>query len=603
MGVRARRVVVCVAGVVMACAAGCTSGQKGAPSEKVADVGAQERAKVAAGRVAWVDALAERVAQRRDRAWKKPPGFVARDVAQLDPPPPVWSPEVAEEAALLGEALLGVKEVPGAAPRARLAYVDEATGDVVYAAKAPRDALAPALAAALNGALLRQYYTAVPTPTTWDGWLTAQLVRDGEAAVAGVLESLGTTAEVVADRPDLLERSVDVRSWALATKGGVGSSAHAFTHRVGFAFVTSLFRSQGWNGVEMMRMSGPEATTSAARHGEWMNGQGAPRWTWPGTLDEGMERQGLKATRKGSAGAATIAAIVEANGAPPAALSLSMAMRADYYVAYEKEGERVVVWASLGGTPSLAAQAKGQIEARLEAVSAPHRRVRVWRDGLKLVVGVALGAPAAPLELAERGLVANVAFPARDGFALPYASSSTELALLGRELGHYDEATKRWSEPTLGAKMDLGALGEGWKVDLNSRGLLRWFARRDTELVQMSVELRDPLAGGPAFDAPEYATQFGQAMEKAIAGAKANVERKTYPFGKVIEVGVDGDAERMRVAHFARGTILFTYSVRGPSEGFDALWKGAQSALSTLEGVSDAASGSSEGTIEYTIED
>lgn len=603
MGVRARRVVVCVAGVVMASALGCTSGQqKSAPGEKVADVGAQARAKVAAERVAWVDALAERVAQRRDRDWKRPPEFVARDVAALEPPAPAWSPEVAQEAALLSEAFLGAEAAYGASPRERLAHVDEVTGDVVYAARAPREALSPALAAALTDALLRQYYPAAEAPASWDAWLTGQVVRDGDAAVGGLLESLGTTADVAADRPDLLERSADVRSWALAS-GEPGSSSHAFTHRVGFSFVTSLYRSQGWNGVEMMRMSGPTTTTSAARHGEWMNGQGAPRWTWPATLDEGMARQGLEPARSGRVGAAMIAAVVEANGAPPEALSLSMAMRADHYVAYEKSGERVVVWASLWETPSLAAQAKGELERRLAAVAAPGRRVRVWRDGLELVVAVALGAPAAPLELAERALEATVDFPPRDGFALPYVSSSTERALLGRELGAYDEETARWSEPTLGVAMDLGALGDGWKVDLNARGLLRWFARRDAELVQMSVELRDPLAGGPAFDAPEYAAGLGQAMGEAIAGAEVEVTRATYPFGQVIEVAVDGEAERMRVAHFARGTILFTYSVRGPAEGFDALWAGAQGALATLEGLSAARSGEPEGTLEYTIEE
>ncbi len=599
-----RRIVLCGLGLCVASALGCTSGQRNVSTDKATDVGAEAHAQAVNERLVWADALSERVSKRRDRAWKRPPVWASREVEALDPPAREAPEGAGEEAALLFEALLGVRGAGftlGAPARAKYAYYDEGKDELVFAAKAPREALEVALAAALGEALLAQYYEPGGGAGAWDAWLARRTLSDGEAMMAALLESLDTTADVSSDRPDLLERAPLVRSWALGHEGDIGSSVHGFTHRVGLGMVNAMYRSQGWSGVELLSAAPPEATVSAARHGEWMNGQAAPRWTWPTGLDDGMARQGLEIERSGSAGATTIAAIVEANGATITSLALAMAMRGDHYVSYAGDGERVVVWASQWETPTVAVEAQAQVEKLLAAREGGGRRSRVWRDGLDLVVAVALESPDAPLEIAERALDATVEFPARGEFPVAYTNSATEKVLLGRELASYDADDGAWSEPTLGVKMDLSALGDGWKVDLNDRGLLRWFARREGQLVQLSVELSDPLAED-GFEAPEYASNLAEAMGKAIPGATAKAEHTAYPFGKVIEVRVDGAAERMRVVHFRKGTILFTYSVRGPAEEFDALWRSAAGALSTLQGLSTGAPGDGEGTPEYTIE-
>ena len=110
-----------------------------------------------------------------------------------------------------------------------------------------------------------------------------------------------------------------------------------------------------------------------------------------------------------------------------------------------------------------------------------------------------------------RALVAATPrFAQREPHPITVSPSLSERLIEGAQRATLD--ARRWHDPALGLSMRLDALDGGWDIQRNTASGVRWYARREGALLQLTLEPRELSA--PPFDDPAW----GARMESALTG-------------------------------------------------------------------------------------
>ena len=605
-----------------------------------------------------LEALIARVEALRDRRFVHRPTLDPVPAARLEPDPAPLEGAAALERRALGRFLFG-EPAEAKAPlrwprpaRARLARRDPAGRTITYAAACEdAQALEGAVLAALVDALNRQHFGAPEPPPGLDARIAAEAVRRGDEAFVVALDRLRRAhpdqeipASLLARRPELAWRQPG-HLRGLHGEGdepGLGHAARRYAQREGLGLVAALVRGHGWSGVEVAAQQPPSHSGVVVGPARWMGGEGPGQLRWPDAIAEGWAARDWVEQHRAPVGPALVAAWLEQTQAAPAQAirAVPAAWRAGQWRLWRRGDQQRFVWVTQWEAPTAAGAVAEMCSAALRAAHGgqdDHEggalRHAVVHDGLNVAV-VVTSQPELELEpVATAAAGAHVTFGARQGVPLEYVPSDAERLVRGAaqmtlhgvqpgaRAGGADEAGVEgdeplaWEDPALGLRADLSAL-EGWDVQLDRQGLIRWWARRDGVLVQLTAELDDPL--GPSFGTEPYTAQLEQALTTSLHQAEvvARQRAEDHPVGPLLGLRVEGQLQTqprvIQLWHMRRGRARVTLSVNAP--------RGAQTspelARLLLEGLApldtDAEGGAhaakepaarGQGVLEFRVED
>ncbi len=572
----------------------------------------------------------------RDRSFRTHPGWRTRDGA-LEPPPTCRGETYEQETSLLGRILFGLDDATPVAPVTafrKLAYFDSNSGEIVFR----RDAssarkLEVAVVMALVEALDAQHFEPIPRVSTLDGCLARTAARDADklmvaaAHVASEGQPPRNVLRQLAEQPgrslaieplgDYLRRADKGPEAPVGSHAELAKRLTTFLLREGLSLGAAFYRANGWSGVELLHSFQPDSTADIVRPDRWMQGRALGDWSWPGDspLDESKA-----ATRSGRAGPAMIAAWLSQKFRPDLARTVYSGWRSDafrYGTAESEQGDTEAwrfEWISQWDAPSSARQIAAGFEKLLgdhyETSGDDVATYTVVRAGLK--VGVAVESAAQPADSnwptdATYLTAAKVQYTPRD--PLPTTFQPTRTVRFRQTATDATLDNSIWEDPASELMVDLGVVSD-WEIRLSRTLPLRWFAKRDNYVLQMTTELANPF--GPDFGSDAYMADLEEAFTASIRNSTFTPrEMSETPISERIQFQVEGQKSdqswRLAAWQVRHGDVIVTISLQGPTDTFDSKVHSARTVVESLEATGKPPQGVStednEGSIEYEIEE
>ncbi len=580
--------------------------------------------------------LVARAEAARDREFDEPPAIEHVSAAE-ELPEAASSPQpVRDERQLILAQLFGVEPAAEVVDRPRrpfdaIARYDADGHRVVYLDTHPDGELVElAIIARLVEALDHQHFEALPAADTWDDEFALEAARHatiGFALAANLVErgEHDVSPDQLAKRPELAGRLPGLGEQLQPSGAGdqpaqkVGDRLRTAVLREGWTLGAALYRSSGWSGVELARLTPPERSADVVRPDQWMSGEPVGDWTWP-SEGEGEDGQ-PDAEAAGTIGPALTAIWLEETVGPQAARSIYGGYISDAYRHFpgdespDTQQSARFEWLSLWNSPDNAQQVARAVELRLrkrfEDADDPESRFVVFQKGLK--VGVILAEmPADEMrERARQVLDAHkVQLMPREG--LPTSFVKTRQDELAEQMQAAELEERVWRDPATNLRLDLNELGDAWTVRQPDSGPVRWFARHDEDgsLLQLTVELDDPL--GAEFGTDAYREQLTEAFSQSITDVELQqmpqVDMLPEPnLALRINGKLDGQPRTLQMWQFKTDDLVVTYSLQTPPEHFEEHRSTAATILEEAQPLENAdepaAEQSGSGTIEYEVED
>jgi hypothetical protein len=572
----------------------------------------------------------------RDRSFKSLPGWSAREGA-LDPPSHCRGDTYEQETRLLGRILFGLDDTAPVAPVSafrKLAYFDRDSSNIVFRRDAPSaQKLEVAVVMALVEALDAQHFDAVPRAATLDGCLGRTAARDADKLlVAGahlardgrtprtVLRQLAQQpgrALAIAPLGDYLRRAEKGPEAPVESHDELADRLTTFLLRESLSLGAAFHRANGWSGVELLHSFHPESTADIVRPDRWMQGRALGDWTWP---DDSPLAEPDAARRTGRAGPAIIAAWLSQKFRPDLARTVYSGWRSDTfrYGTTDSEGGDTEAWRfewmSQWDSPSSARQIAAGFEKLLgehyDASGNDAATYTVVRAGLK--VGVLVQSAARPADAdwptdATYLTAAKVQYSPREPLPTRFQPTRTERFRRTATDASLDENI--WQDPASKLEVNLSAVSD-WEIRLSRTLPLRWFAKKNDYLLQMTTELANPF--GPAFGSDAYMAHLEEAFTASIENATFTPgDMSETQLSERIQFRVEGQKAdqswRLEAWQVRHGDVIATISLQGPADQFDSNLQPARDVVDSLQASGEPPESTSaeddEGTIEYEIED
>ena len=145
--------------------------------------------------------------------------------------------------------------------------------------------------------------------------------------------------------------------------------------------------------------------------------------------------------------------------------------------------------------------------------------------------------------------------------------------------------------------MTPGAL-KGWKAELSQTPPVRWYARRGDELLQLTIELRDPF--GPDFGSAAHTRQLVAAFQSSMPGASITTSAvDDHALGRGVQLDISGkrgdQPHALTVWHFAHEAYVLTFSLSADAKTHREDLATARAILTTLKPAHTAQAAPREG--------
>lgn len=563
-----------------------------------------------------LDALMARVVKWQDRKFKAPIKLVAEASKTLTSSPSRWSAAVERDAALLGTMLWGDKEAikQPILGRQRLARFEPKLGQILYASQHDDErALEAAIVAELAVALRWQHFGSSDAPCAGvdqclAGWISDQAHVQFVLAMdeAEQRSPNAITAQQLAERPELV-RQLPAYGQALASlerRETLSAFLEVMPAREGLGLATALYRAQGWNALELLASQSPGSTTLIAQPSRWMGGEDVGRWSWPAQTKAQLKAQGFELEHQGHVGAALLGAWIAADERSRIdALQLMGLMREDGVQVWRRgDDARLLVWVMHWQSPTIAQQAQLVLERALRhhSPSLKASSPQIITQGLSSIFVLSPQGQSLS-SISELGQ-ARVVFPPREG-AIPLKYEPALMDQLFAAPAKTSYTQGQWVDPTLGLEMTLGSLAkQGWDVQINHRPGVRWYARTDSSVAQLHVELSEVF--GPEFSAQAYQDKLKASLSTSAAGvSEVTLKAFEHPLGPGYEITVDAGQRRWMVWHIAHEQLRLTLSVEAEQRRFAQDSQQVVALLPTLKSSHDHADSDDVGIINFKIED
>jgi hypothetical protein len=580
--------------------------------------------------------LLETISDVRDRAFETPPSYKR---TSLSTQRPRLSEAAAADRRIVVDALFDLAIDRAAAPAnrwSRFARYHSDSHRIDWSDETDdRRELRPAFVSAIVAALDARHFDDLPRADSWNRSLAHRAVRAGDSVLVATHDLLrarghSISVEQLASRPDLAGRLPRVTSHLsphdeadpIESGDELKRRLTAFTMREGFALAAALYRSNGWSGVELLRSQPPASTADVVQPGRWMKGRPRVEWSWPEPkTSEETEEVEWSTTHTGSVGPAVVAVWLTQTLSPRRARTIDSGWSGDAYRRLERgetDGAMRFEWLSHWQTPSAARQVADAFETALEH-EYPEDDASTTRsfgvDRHELVVAVTIGrGDAETLQHAAEQLADTDAdlIPRR---GLPTRFQPTRPAAFRQISQRADRRDGAWVDPAAGVRVDLEPVAS-WAFRTSHTPPLRWFVRHDDGvLIEMSVELADPLS--PDFGTEAHLEQLRRRFPSGLEGAEmGEIERRDTPLDPTLTFQLSGiesseaNERRLRVWQCQRGDVRITISYQAPSTVFDSHLSTARTLVESLEptsppGSSTDASGDdadSDGIIQFETE-
>ena len=534
-----------------------------------------------------------RVPVLRDRPWKARPVLVAQDTDRLTPAAP-------EAPNSLGP-FLGLDLQATSWPLDTLAMLRD--GQVHYAARHPdASALKRAVFFAAVEALDAQY-------APEEGSQEASGARAGGMFTLALWQLQRThpklTLEVLAQRPELARRDPAVAAMLRPEDTSWGAHLNASRARLGLGLASAMARAQGWGGVELLQAQSPQDTLGLMQPAAWMAGQDPAQWVWSGTWLKAAEAAGWVPSEQPALGPLVLEYWLERHPqvTSQVAATLPLGLQAQQARVFAHPKGRALVWMMQWKTPHWANEAKRLFESMAGTYEVQGQRMQVHASGLMtaLVVRPTSASWLAPPQM-NALFDTRVRYPTSNRFALTYSAPLLDRLLSGAEHSTLQEGT--WRDPDVGLSADVSALGQGWKVQKNTKGGLRWYARADDGMIQLSLEVFDPL--GPAWGSPQSIDPIVQNLLGALPqGALVSKKAIKHPIGEGVEMvftsKAQGVASTWSVWILEYNGALVTLSASSTTPSHGVVSQLAARVLQGLKGV-DSKSSETSGHINIQVD-
>ena len=585
------------------------------------------------------DRLLKRIPEVRDRDFETVPSYERRD--PLEPEEDGWNEEAIAERRLLADVLFGLS-LDDAPARAngltRLARYDASSHRISMSPQTdvPLQRRA-ALSAAIVEALGDQHFDSLPDASSWDRAIAHRTVRTGDAllvALYDLLEAEGRSVslERLAQFPELASEVPALEPWMtppteaepITSASELKRRLTALTMRKGLTLAAAMYRANGWSGIELLRSQPPGSTHEVVRPDHWMAGTPRGEWHWPDvSASDNEQESGWTTTHQGTVGPAITSLWVGQYVSPRLARTIYSSWEADTYRHLEAdstESSRRFEWLSHWKTPSGARQIERVLEKGLTRAYPPDESTTQFAvTRRELTVAVTIGSePREQLETAAES-IAEAEFKLVPRRELPTSFQPTRRVTFEHASRRADRREGRWHEPAADLAVDLSSV-ESWMFRSSQTPPLRWFVRRDNgALIEMSVELADPLSAD--FASRSYREQlrrrFRQSLERAD---RPTIEVQSEPFDSTLTFQMTGRVSSdkthkegmrtLRVWQFERGDVRVTLSYQAPESIFAKHRSTARKLVESIESTSSPTENdenddepSGDGIIQFETED
>lgn len=529
-----------------------------------------------------------RVPVIRDRPWKTPLKLVGQDASTLASTAPLPSSSLGP--------FLGLDLTPTPWPLDALAVLKH--GEVHYAARHTNsDALERAVFFAAVQALDAQYLskssTAAPRNT-----LAEHVSRKASALFAlSLWEIQGThprvSMETLAQRPELVWQANTWVSKVLKPKDSSwGAHLNAGQAKLGLGLASVMARAQGWNGVDLLQAQSPQDVLGLMQPAPWMEGQDPAQWTWSAAWLKAAERQGWIQQERALMGPLVLEYWLTQHPqvSPQVAATLPLGLQAQDAQIFVRSKGRALVWMMQWKTPHWANEAAGLFEAISKTYAVKGHTMEVKSEGLLTILTVRPTAQPWVLEGDMMGLLkTQVRYPASNRFALAYRPSLLDRVLAGAKNASFKDGL--WTDPDVGLRADVAFLGDAWKVQANTKGALRWYAKADDGMIQLSIDVHDPL--GPQWGTPQSIDAISTKLLKALPQSTLTHKKAiTHPLGKGFELvftsPINGTASTWSIWIVEYDGMLITFSASSSTASHGTVSQHAARIFAGLQGTHGA---------------
>lgn len=547
------------------------------------------------------------VSRLRDRPWKRPVTLEAVDVQVLPVPKDKRSPQKLERqrvAQMLVNQPAGLEPVPWTLHR--VAQVDPKANIIRYAKQhADVEALKRAIFFAGVEALDQQYDTTRKSPRSFDEQRAQNMAHLASPMFALALYDLQKkypkiTATELANRPELVRQHGWLGEHLKAMETNRQWSSQLQTHRMNFALglATAMYRAQGWSGVELIRAQLPQGTLQVSNPSSWMGAQALGQWSMPDAWQKQMGQQGWFVEHRGQLGPMLFSFWLGRDEQfYREAMMLPLTLQADQYMIYRKQDHRALIWLMQWDTPSWASSVKKTIESIIAKQKLAKKanakdktpQIEVLQDGV--MTAIIIHTDGASVPDVKPSLKARVTYSKTENFPVTYVPAHLDRWAAGMTRSTFDAKRAQWVDPMVKLQAKLDAVPKSWKIQLNRRGSLRWYARGKAEMIQLVLELSKPLES--PFDSKAYAKQLQTNLTKSLSEAKvSHFKRIKHNLGPAYEVTIDGKlggkATRLSIWHIAHDGYLLTLSATAPPKRHAAVSQVAAKILPTLSSTSQS---------------
>ena len=264
---------------------------------------------------------------------------------------------------------------------------------------------------------------------------------------------------------------------------------------------------------------------------------------------------------------------------------------------------RALVWMMQWKTPHWANEARGLFEAISKTYAVEGYVLEVQSEGLMTIL---TARPTAAPWVEPPGMAelfkTHVRYPATNRFALDYSPALLDRVLSGATSASIVDGS--WTDPDVGLSADVSSLGEEWVVQTNTKGALRWYAKADDGMIQLSLDVHDPL--GPQWGTPQSIDAIAGKIVGALPQSKI-VQKKaiTHPLGEgfelVLTAPINGEASTWSIWIVEYDGVLITFSASSSTASHGPVSQQAARVFSGLQSTRSARPATS-GHIEIQVD-
>lgn len=520
--------------------------------------------------------LVDTVETVRDREFDTPPKLEKVDALNARR---AGSDAYTRDRSVLERALFGLDARPDlpTVSESEIAAYDSRTHTIEYVESTSKSALERALVFAIVDALNTRAFAAFPDADSWDQALGQAAARRGDAALVWTtLEAKDTRLDLarLAQRPEAATQLENVRerfqsrTSNLDPQQSLRRHEDAFVVREGFAFSAALWRSGGWSGAELARVTAPSSAAYIVRPDRWLDGEDLGSWTFSEL--GGPEANPWELRKEGRVGPAVLALWMGRHVDQARARSLFSSWQSDAYQFLERDDDWWFEWVSFWRTPSDATQVAGALNAVFNREN--NARYEVIESGATVsVVGTSAQKPEVDLT-SRAGTNAGMTprYTAGTSSLLEFVPSALDHYTSGLQRARLDTDAFEWSDPAAMLELDLELIKD-WELQKTDDSSARWIARKGDTTILMTTTLIDPLK--PAFESTEFADQVAENFARSVDDASHEIKRIDRPVDQAISVVVTGTFEDQKTAIEARifrvSETLVTFSIKGPPESVE----------------------------------